>query len=242
MQNPTVKTPIARCLQLARYSARMLSKHPENPQLASYALKMSDSAGGLDKENQAYEQAKLAIIDARVDVRFVDITTDTEIQSFLRRVETADNKAGGPLFKAIAPEGKTALVRPFGQKQLDVLINLTGTLKALVATWPAAAQEIAVIEGLAKSYKAALAGREGAWQEARNRRIARNLAKQSFITGYVGISFSVKALYVQDKKMQELFFDEVDNEVEKDLGDEPAPEAPPAAPGAATAADGSPSA
>jgi len=139
----------------------------------------------------------------------------------------ARTRAGGPLFKIVAPEGKTALVKPFGQKQLDVLIDLIGTLKALAATWAPAAQESASFEVLAKDYEAALKYRESAWQSARNLRVARNLAKQAFITGYLEISFSVKALYPQDKKMQDLFFDEVQNEVEKDLGEEP--ELPPAA-------------
>jgi hypothetical protein len=233
MQNPTIKTPIPRCLQLGRYAARMLGKLPQNPPLAAYAQKISDVAATLDKENQAYEQSKLAIIDARVDVKFVDLSTDAEIQSFVRRVETADNKAGGPLFKTIAPEGKTALVKPFGQKQLDVLVNLVGTLKALGATWPGAAQEITILEGLSKSYKDALDGRDSAWQSARDRRIARNLARQAFVTAYVEISFSVKALYPQDKKMQDLFFDEVENEVEKDLGEEPEAQTAPASPEAA---------
>lgn len=214
----------------------MLGKLPQNPPLAAYALKMSDVGATLDKENQAYEQSKLAIIDARVDVKFVDLTTDTKLQSFLRRVETADNRAGGPLFKTIAPEGKTALVKPFGQKQLDVLVNLVGTLKALGATWPAAAQESVVVEGLAKTYKDALDNRDGDWQSARDRWIARNLARQAFVTAYVEISFSVKALYPQDKKMQDLFFDEVENEVEKDLGEEPEAQAAPASPGAAAPA------
>ena len=234
MQNPTVKTPIPRCSQLGRYSARMLGKLPQNPPLAGYALKMSDLSAKLDAESQAYEQSKLVIIDARVDVQFVDLNTDNEIQSFLRRVETADNKAGGPLFTILAPEGRTSLVKPFGQKQLDVLINLIGTLKAMVATWPAAAQEIPVLDGLAQSYKAALDYRDKAWQSARDLRIARNLAKQAFLTGYVEISFSVKALYPQDKKMQDLFFDDVENVVEKDIGAEPAPAPEPAAPAAGT--------
>jgi hypothetical protein len=219
----------------------MLAKVPQNPSLAAHALKMGDISSTLAKENQAYEEAKLAIIDARVDVKFIDLTTDTEIQSLLRRVETADNRAGGPLFKIVAPEGKTALIKPFGQKQLDVLVNLSGTLTAMVATWPAAAQEITLIEGLAKSYKAALDYRDSAWQRARNLRVARNLARQAFITGYLEISFSVKALYPQEKKMQDLFFDEVEDEVEKDLGEEPEPEAAPASPDApAPAGSGGP--
>ncbi len=236
MQNPTIKTPISRCLQLGRYAARMLGKLTQNPPIAAHALKMSDVSATLDKESQAYEQSKLVIIDARVDVRFIDLTTDNAIQSFLRRVEMADDKAGGPLFKIVAPEGKTALVKPFGQKQLDVLINLVGTLNALAATWAPAAQESASFEAMAKGYKAALDYRDNAWQSARNLRITRNLAKQAFITGYLEISFSVKALYPQDRKMHDFFFDEVENEVEKDLGEEPELPPAPAAPGAAAPA------
>lgn len=238
MQNPTIKTPIPRCTQLGRYAARMLGKLPQNPSLAAYALKMSAISSALDTANQAYEHSKLVIIDARVDVKFVDLTTDTEIQSLLRRVETADNRAGGPLFKVVAPEGKTALVKPFGQKQRDVLTDLAGTLNVLAATWADAAKEATLVDGLGKTYQTALDYREGAWQNARSLRIARNLAKLAFIAGYLEISFGVKALYPQDKKMQDLFFDEVDNEVEKDLGEEPAPEPEPAPadPGATTPA------
>ena len=94
----------------------MLGKLSQNPPIAAHALKMSTISTTLDKESQAYEQSKLAIIDARVDVEFIDLTTDTEIQNHLRRVEIADNKAGGLLFKIVAPEGKTALVKPFGQR------------------------------------------------------------------------------------------------------------------------------
>jgi len=236
MENPTIKTPIPRCSQLGRYAARMLGKVTQNPPLAPHAQKMSAITATLDKESQTYEQSKLLIIDARVDVKLIDLTTDNAIQSFLRRVEVADDKAGGPLFKVVAPEGKTALVKPFGQKQLDVLIDLVGTLNALAATWPPAAQESASFEGLAKDYKAALDYRDSAWQSARNLRVARNLAKQAFITGYLEISFSVKALYPQDKKMQDLFFDEVENEAEKDLGEEPELPAAPASTEAATPA------
>jgi hypothetical protein len=93
MQNPTIKTPIPRCLQLGRYAASLLGKLPQNPPIAAHALKMSAISATLDKESQAYEQSKLAIIDARVDVKFIDLTTDTEIQSHLRRVETAGGGA-----------------------------------------------------------------------------------------------------------------------------------------------------
>lgn len=229
MQNPTTKTPILRCLQLGRYASRMLGKFSKAPDLVPLAAKMTEITAPLDKASKAYEDAKGAIVEARVDVKFADHITDAELQNFIRRIELADGKAAGPLFKVIAPEGKTALVKPFGQKQLDVLVDLLGKLNALAPTWAGAAQEITTFEGLRQSYKDALTARDAAWQTARNLRVARNLAKEAFIAGYLETSFKVKALYPQDRKMQDLFFDEVENEVEKDLGDDAdAAGAPPA--------------
>ena len=102
-----------------------------------------------------------------------------------------------------------------------MLVNLKGTLATLGAVWAGSAEELTLVEGLCTGYKTALDTRDAAWQSARNLRVARNVAKEAFLAGYLEISFKVKALYPKDKKMQDLFFDEVENEVEKDLGDEP---------------------
>lgn len=223
MQNPTIKTPISRCFHLGNYAARMLGKFPNVPKLVDSAAKMSGITMALRQANDTYEQSKNTIVEARVDLKFTDLTTDIELQNLMRRVEIADNKARGPIFKLIAPEGKTAVVKPYGQKQLDVLNELFDVLGNLVPTWAGAAQEAATVDGLRQSYKAALDSREAAWQNARKLRGARNLTKQAFIKGYVEISFAVKELYPQDRKMQDLFFDDVDNEVEKDLGEDAPP-------------------
>jgi len=158
------------------------------------------------------------------------------VKQLLRRAELADGKAEGPLMKALAPGGQTPLVKPFGQKQVDVLVDLEGTLDALATTWPAAAQEKATVEALRAAYQKALQTRDDAWQSARNLRKARDLQKQAFVTGYVQLSFSVKALFPGDKKMADLFFDEVENDVEKDVGGDgetPAPAETPAPGGGA---------
>lgn len=218
MQNPTMKTPIPRCLHLGRYSARMLGKFPQVAELVTFTAKMNAITATLDSAFQTYEESKLAIVAARVDVRFADHTTDIELKNLIRRVELADGKAGGPLFSILVPDGKSALVKPFGQSQLDVLVDLAGALATLVSTWPGAAQEGLTVNGLRETYQTAIDGRTAAWKNARNLRLARNIAKQAFITGYLEISFGVKSLYPTDKAMQDLFFDDVTNEVEKDLG------------------------
>ena len=228
MQNASMRTPIPRCFDLGLYAERAMGKFPQNPSLAGYQAKMGEITSALDKTNRAYEASLLAIIQARVDVKFADYFSDTEIRQLLRRAALADGKAGGPIFKAIAPEGQTPLIKPFGQKQVDVLIDIEGILHALGATWPAAAQEEAVVKGLRTSYEAALKSRADAWQNARNLRAARNLAKLAFVKGYNEISLGVKALFLDDKRVVEILFDEVESDLEKDLGDEEQPEDPPA--------------
>lgn len=223
MQNPTEKTPIPRCIHLGTYSARMLGKFPNVPEHVAQTAKMSAITGALEQASDVYEKSKLTIIEARVDVKFVDLTSDKEIENLIRRVQLADSAAKGPIFKVVAPEGKTPLVKPFGQTQLDVLKDLHGVLTNLLPTWSGAAQEVTLVADLCKRYKEALDAREAAWQNARNLRKARNLVKQAFLKGYLEISHEVKALYPLDKKMQDLFFDVVDNDAEKDLGEDPAP-------------------
>ncbi|APR87304.1 hypothetical protein A7982_12653 [Minicystis rosea] len=203
-----------------------MGKFPQNPSLTGYQKKMGEITSTLDKTNQAYEASLLTIVQTRVDVKFADYFSDTEIKQLLRRAALTDGKAGGPLFKAIAPEGQSPLIRPFGQKQVDVLIDIEGTLRALAATWPAAAQEEAVVKGLRTSYEVALKSRADAWQNARNLRAARNLAKLAFVKGYTEVSLGVKALFLDDKNIIELLFDEVESDIEKDLGEEEEPENP----------------
>lgn len=192
---------------------------------------MGDITSTLDGANRAYDASKLAIIEARVDVKFADITSDAEVRQLILRATVADGRPNGPIVKAIAPDGQTPLTKPFGQAQVDVLIHLEDTLQALTAAWPQAAAEKATIAGLRASYEAALQGRKTAWQAARGLRKARDLARQAFVKGYNEISLGVKALYVDDKRMVELFFDDVENDVEKDIGaEEEAPADPAPAP------------
>ncbi|APR77741.1 Hypothetical protein A7982_03088 [Minicystis rosea] len=189
------------------------------------ATKMGEITEALDEAHRAYEASAITIVQARVDVKFADYFSDTEIKQLLRRAELADGRAGGPIYKAIAPEGQTALIRPFGQKQVDILVDLEGILHALAATWPGAAQEEAVVKGLRTSYEAALQSRTETWQKARDLRAARNVAKLAFVKGYTEISLGVKALFVHDKKMVDLLFDDVESDIEKDLGAEEEPQA-----------------
>lgn len=204
----------------------MLGKFPKVSELVAFAAKMTAATAALEGAKLAFESSAMAIVEARVDVRYIDMITDSELLNLIRRVELADGKAGGRIFKLIAPEGKTALVKPFGQSQVKVLVDTCGVLNELKPTWAGAAQEWTLVDGLRDQYDTALKGRDAAWQSARNLRVARNLAREAFIKAYLEISYGVKALYPDDKKMQDLFFDDVSNDVEKDLGEDEEPAAP----------------
>ena len=84
-----------------------------------------------------------------------------------------------------------------------------------------------------KSYEAALSARREALQNASNERTARDLAKEDFLSVYAEIASRVKAEFPRDRKMQDLFFDEVAAAGQETTGDEPSAETPPAGSNAA---------
>lgn len=212
MQTPNSKTPISRCLALARYSARMLGKFTSTPALVTLGQQMTGAADLLSASNAAYEDSKVAVIQARVDVKYVDFASDNGVESLLLRAKLADGKNKGTIHQVLAPDGKVPLVKPFGQKQVDALSDLEGRLKAASALWADADKELTTISALKADYKLALEGRDAAWQKARDLRVARNVARDKFITDYVHITLAVKQLFPKDTRMQDLFFDEVERD------------------------------
>ncbi len=222
MQTPNIKTTIPRCLALASYTGRMLGKVSAKPALAPLAQQIADSANALEQANTAYEQSKRAIIYARVDVKYIDFAADGESLNVVRRAELADGRANGPIAKLVAPDGRAALVKPFGQKQVDVLKDLEGRLQAASGLWADAAAEQSKVHAIRIDYEASLAARDQAWQAAKNLRVVRNVAKAKFVAAYVDATLEVKQLFPGDARMQELFFDEV----EKDANEPEEAEAP----------------
>lgn len=229
MQNPTVRTPLTRCFHLGHYTSQGLKEilktstdpsDPNLPILTASAVKMADITSSLKAQQAGYDASKYLIVEARVALRLRDYFTDIELANMLRRVQIAENQSAGPVFKQLAPAGKAALTRPFGQSQLDVLVDLETKLTAIAATWKPAAAELAVVTKLTQDYRAALQTRDEAWKSARNLRLGRDLAKAAFLKGYTEVSLALKALYVDNKRLLEMLFDDVEADVEKDLGSE----------------------
>jgi hypothetical protein len=111
--------------------------------------------------------------------------------------------------------------------------DLEGRYDVLVATWPDAAAEKAKIVTARKAYEAALSARRDALQNTSNARTARDLTKEDFLSVYAEIAARVKAEYPRDRKMQDLFFDDVSAAGQDVPADEPTAGTPPAGDGAA---------
>lgn len=221
MQTPNSKTPIPRCLALAHYAAWMLGKFASNSDLVALSQQMTAAADALEAASTAYEDSKRAIIRARVDVKYADFLSDSEVQNLLRRAELADGKSGGPIYRVLAPDGKTPLIKPFGQSQVDVLEDLKGRIEAATPLWADAPKELGTVQKIQTDYSTAITTRTTAWNTAKKLRVARNVAKDQFVTAYVHITLEVKQLFPRDPRMQDLFFDEVEkdqNEPEAEAG------------------------
>ncbi len=224
MQLPNPKTPVVRCQQLGLYAHRMLSKFTQNPALVALADKMLTSQQALADKQTAYLQAVHSIIFARVDVKYADFTADNGVRMAQRAAELADGKVGGSIAGRLYPGGVTPIIKPVGATQVNEMRDLEGRYDAVIALWPEAAAEKQKLVTLRTSYEEALESRRAAKQRASDLRAARNLAKEDFLTVYAEIAARVRAEFPRDRKMQDLFFDDVSADVD-DAGEDTSDEA-----------------
>ncbi|MEO5726392.1 MAG: hypothetical protein ABI134_32715 [Byssovorax sp.] len=227
MQIPASKTPVARCVQLALYCGQMLSKFPQNPVLSQLATRMSSAGVLLDDVQAKYVASVKTIVRARVDVKFADWSADNVIRMAQRVAELADGRVGGAIASKLYPNGITPIVRPVGATQVLEMHDLENRYDLLAATWPDAAAEKAKIVAARTTYESALSARHDAVQNASNARTARDLTKEDFLSVYAEIGARVKAEFPRDRKMQDLFFDEVSSAEQDTPADEPAAGTPP---------------
>jgi hypothetical protein len=227
MGTPKVmKTPVPKCIRLALFTQRMLTKF-NNPNLAALATKLEAFNNNLIKAQNAYGDSVTAMIPVRVDVRFIDYTADDGVRAALRNAESADGKKGGKIASQLFPNGVTPIVRPVGETEVKELRDLEGRYDTLTATWQQAAPEKAKIVALRTQYEAVLAARKDGMQTTSNPRAARNAAKEDFLDIFAFAAGHVKAEFPRDRAMQDLFFDRVTDAVD-DLEEEEPPAPVPA--------------
>ena len=232
MQTPDKKTPVPKNHDLAAYSARMLGKFTANPVLMELAARMLAAGEGLAASQRVYKEAVLAILPARVDVKYENFVSDQRIRRTLKKAELADDRANGPIVTAVFPNGANAIIRLQGKSQVEAMVDLEGNLDAAKALWPDAVNEMAEVREYRERYDAAILGRRAAGQAARNLRVERDAERARFLMTYAEIASRVQAEFPRDKAMQDLFFDDVRTRstAEQAEGDEDVPEDDAAAP------------
>lgn len=226
MQNPTTKTPVTKCLDLAAYAERMLGKFPDTAALAPLAVKMAAAAKALEESQTTYAAAVTAILPTRVDVKYENFVSDRRIRVTQQKAELADAKKNGPIASQAFPEGSAPIIRLVGMSQVARMVDLEGRLAALAPLWPDALAESTAIGQFRSAYDKAIKGRDQAGQAATNLRAVRNVAKESFLTTYAEITSRVSAEFPRDTQMQDIFFDDVRGRSAAEQADDPAPEPP----------------
>lgn len=226
MQNPTTKTPVTKCLDLAAYSVRMLAKFPDTPALAPLAVKMAAAAKGLVDSQAAYAAAVTEILPTRVDVKYENFVSDRRIRVTQQKAELADGKKNGPIASQASPEGSAPIVRLVGMSQVNQMAALEGRLAALAPLWSDATAEAKAIGQFRAAYKTAVDGRTTAGEVAANLRAVRDVAKEAFLTTYDEITSRVSAEFPRDTQMQDIFFDDVRGRSAAEQADDPAAETP----------------
>ncbi|MDC3953177.1 hypothetical protein [Polyangium jinanense] len=209
MQSPTRDTPVSKCSELARYSARMLGKFSANAVLVGLAEKMTCGEAELIAAQVVYEEAVKAILPARVDVKYENHVSDRRVRISLQKAEIADGRSGGRIAGMVFPEGSGVITRLLGESQVQAMIDLEGRLAAAAPFWPEAEAERLVIAAHRQQYQVALASRKVAAQKARDARAARDAAKEKFLLVYTEVMSRLVAEFPRDRVTQDLFFDEV---------------------------------
>lgn len=222
MQNPTTKTPVTKCLDLAAYSGRMLGKFPDTPALAPLAVKMAAAAKGLEDSQAAYAASVTAILPTRVDVKYENFVSDRRVRITQQKAEMADGKKNGAIASQAFPDGSAPIIRLVGMSQVDQMVALEGRLAALAPLWSDAAAEAKVIGQFRSAYKKAVDGRTKAGQAATNLRAVRDVAKEAFLTTYDEITSRVSAEFPRDTQMQDIFFDDARANSAAQQADDPA--------------------
>jgi hypothetical protein len=217
MQLPTAKTPIEKCVRLSRFTQAMLARFPDNATLVSLGSTLGGATDALAVAQRAYAESVLALIPARVELRFADFLADRCVRSTQRAADDIDGQSKGKIASHVFPSGVTPIVRPFGQSQVTEMQQLEGRLASIVAQWPGAAAQQGKVADARQRYERALTARRNALVASAGSHAVRDAAREDFLDAFAQVAGRVKAEFPRDRAMQDLFFDRV---VSSDDGDD----------------------
>lgn len=221
MQAPNLRTPVDDLIRLGIYHRLVLARFPEHKRLVTRAEKAEKQ---LEEQQKKYEAAVRALIQPRAAVKVIDFFTDRYVNVIHLAAKVADGGRDGATTRALFPDGKAAIVEPIGASEITEVTHLETRLEALGG--PLSAEHLAPLRKLRKEYEEAVAARLTAMKEAGAQRELRNAARRVFVEAYVANQGAIKEAYPNDRRMQDLFFDDL-RDAREAAEEEPAPATPP---------------
>lgn len=208
MQLPNQRTPVAKCLELATYTAQMLIRFSQNDRLQALAQRMDGAATELYQAERTYEEARRAMLISRTGVGYEDYSSDRALSGLWQRARLMDAH-GGRLVLQIFPKGVPAITRLMGESQVKEMEALEARLAAVSGIWPESeAERVRIAEHRAR-YAAALAARAVANQALMTARTQRNAMRERFLDVFAEVANLVKVEFPRNRMLQNLFFDAV---------------------------------
>ena len=206
MRQPTMVTPVHKCLEAADHAVHMLTKFPENPRLAELSRRLADGAQNLESAELALHAAERAALLTRIDAHYENYVSDTCMRHVKKQVEAQDAHRGGRVMSLIYTGGIPDFTRLQGWQQVEEMRRVEIRMVNAQDVWPGAAVEAAKVIDRRVRYENALTAREESNRGVDGARTARNTAKERFVHLYSEIVSLVRAEFPRDRRTQELFF------------------------------------
>lgn len=214
MQAPNLRTPVDDLIRLSIYHRLVLGRFPELKRLSTRAEKAEKQ---LEEQQKKYEAAVRALIQPRAAVKVIDFFTDRYVNVIHLAAKVADGGREGATTRTLFPDGKAVIIEPIGSTEI---IHLETRIETLGG--PLAAEHLAPLRKLRKEYEEAVATRLQAMKDAGAQRELRNAARRVFVEAYVANQGAIKEAYPNDRRMQDLFFDDL-RDARDTADEEPAP-------------------
>jgi DnaJ-domain-containing protein 1 len=228
MKVPSKRTPVRTCLNAAGFSCGMLAKHTGDPRLPELGRRFASGRTELAQAERRLVEAEENLTLVRVEVKFEDHSSDQFLRHLQSLAEAADKRKGGKLSKMLFPAGLNDITKPTGATQVERMRALEARL-VQVQGWDDAAGLLAELIGHRTRYEGAIEMRNEAERQVVIARAARNAAKERFLDLYADIAGQIRSIFPRDRRMQDLFFDDVDprrrryaSEPDDELPEEPA--------------------
>jgi hypothetical protein len=208
MKVPSKRTPVRTCLNAAGFSCGMLAKHTGDPRLPELGRRFSAGRTELAQAERRLVEAEETLTLVRVELKFEDHASDQFLRRMQALAEAADQRKGGKLSKSLFPAGINDITKLTGATQVEKMRALEArTIQ--IQGWDDAVDLLTELIGHRTRYEGAIELRSEAERQVVSARAARNAAKERFLDLYAEIAGQIRSIFPRDRRMQDLFFDDL---------------------------------